>query len=56
MAAQQGEYFSKGINTRLPGWMQVHYRLAFDADGYPQMYVFNTCKAFIRTIPLMQYD
>lgn len=56
MAAQQGVYFSKGINTRLPGWMQVHYRLAFDADGYPQMYVFNTCKAFIRTIPLMQYD
>ena len=56
MAAQQGVYFSKGINTRLPGWMQVHYRLAFDADGYPQMYIFNTCKAFIRTIPLMQYD
>ena len=56
MAAQQGVYFTKGINTRLPGWMQVHYRLAFDADGYPQMYVFNTCKAFIRTIPLMQYD
>ena len=56
MAAQQGVYFSKGINTRLPGWMQVHYRLAFDADGYPQMYVFSTCRAFIRTIPLMQYD
>ena len=56
MAAQQGVYFTKGINARLPGWMQVHYRLAFDEDGFPQMYVFRTCSAFIRTIPLMQYD
>jgi hypothetical protein len=36
--------------------MQVHYRLAFDDNGFPMMYVFRNCKAFIRTIPLLQYD
>jgi hypothetical protein len=36
--------------------MQIHYRLAFDDNGFPQLYVFSKCKAFIRTIPLLQYD
>ena len=36
--------------------MQMHYRLAFDDNGYPMMYIFKNCKAFIRTIPLLQYD
>ena len=36
--------------------MQVHYRLAFDENGFPMMYVFENCKAFIRTIPALQYD
>jgi hypothetical protein len=36
--------------------MQVHYRLQFDSNGYARMYVFENCKAFIRTIPLMMYD
>ena len=36
--------------------MQVHYRFAFDDNGFPMMYVFSNCKAFIRTIPLLQYD
>lgn len=55
-AAKHGVYFSPGDHKRLPGWMQVHYRLAFDDDGLPQMYVFSNCKAFIRTLPLLQYD
>ncbi|MBP5221888.1 MAG: phage terminase large subunit [Lachnospiraceae bacterium] len=49
-------YFRKGINDRIPGWMQVHYRFQFDENGFPRMYVFRNCKDFIRTIPLMQYD
>ena len=49
-------YFSPGDNKRVPGWMQCHYRLQFDENGYPRMYVFDTCKAFIRTIPLLIYD
>ena len=36
--------------------MQVHYRLAFDDNGFPMMYVFDNCKAFIRTMPALQYD
>lgn len=55
-AIRAGVYFDKGDNERIPGWMQVHYRLAFDVEGYPMMYVFRGCKAFIRTIPLMMYD
>lgn len=48
--------FDKGDNERIAGWMQMHYRLAFDENGYPMMYIFKNCKAFIRTIPLMMYD
>ena len=55
-AAKAGVYFDKGDHERIPGWMQVHYRLQFDANGFPMMYVFSNCKAFIRTIPLLQYD
>ena len=49
-------YFTPGDNERIPGWMQMHYRLSFDENGYPMFYVFNTCKAFIRTIPLQVYS
>ena len=55
-AERHGVYFSPGDNNRIPGWMQCHYRMAFDEDGYPMMYVFNTCKDFIRTIPLLCYS
>ena len=49
-------YFQKGDNRRIPGWMQMHYRLGFDAEGYPQMYIFNTCRAFLRTVPALLYS
>lgn len=55
-AAKYGIYFTPGDNHRIPGWMQVHYRLQFDENGYPRMYVFEGCKAFLRTMPLMMYD
>ena len=55
-AARLGVYFDKGDNTRIPGWMQCHYRLQFDENGRPRMYVFNTCKNFIRTIPTLCYS
>lgn len=56
VAARKGVYFQPGDNKRIPGWMQVHYRLRFDEHGIPMMYVFNNCDAFIRTIPLLVYD
>lgn len=55
-ADKRGIWFDRGINDRIAGWMQVHERLKFDERGFAMMYVFNTCKAFIRTMPLMMYD
>ena len=55
-AVKHRVYFEKGNNDRIPGWMQCHYRLAFDDNGYPMMYVFKNCRAFIRTIPLLCFD
>ena len=56
VAARHGVYFSPGDNARIPGWMQCHYRLQFDENGRPGMYVFTTCKHFRRTVPLLQYS
>lgn len=49
-------YFEPGENDRMAGKMQIHYRLAFDEEGIPMMYIFNTCKDSIRTIPNLVYD
>lgn len=49
-------FFTKGDNTRLAGKMQLHERLKFDEDGRPMLYVFDTCRDFIRTIPALAYD
>ena len=54
--AFSGVIFRKGDNTRLAGKMQLHERLKFDEDGKPMLYVFNTCRDFIRTIPALAYD
>lgn len=55
-AARRRVYFEPGDHKRLPGWMQVHYRLTFDGEGRPGMYFFSTCKDTIRTLPLLEYD
>lgn len=55
-AAKHQVYFQKGDHKRIPGWLQCHYRLHFDENGYPMFYVFKNCKHFIRTIPLLMYD
>lgn len=55
-AARHGIHFIPGDNARVAGWMQVHYRLQFDPHGFPRMYIFDNCEAFIRTIPLMMYS
>lgn len=54
-AARHQVFFSKGDNQRIAGWMQMHYRMAFDENGFPMMYIFRNCEAFIRTVPLLQY-
>lgn len=56
MFAREGVYFEKGEHARIDGKMQIHNRLAFDEDGKPMLYVFNTCRNFIRTVPNLVYD
>lgn len=56
VACKHQVWFQKADNSRINGWMQVHYRLFMDENGYPMMYVFKNCKAFIRTIPSLCYD
>ena len=59
-AAEEAEkhqlWFEPGVNDRIPGWMQVRERMKFDEDGKAMIYFFNTCKAIIRTMPLMMFD
>lgn len=54
--AQYQIYFRPGSHDRIQGKMQCHYRFAFDNDGRPMFYVFNTCRHFIRTVPSLVYS
>jgi len=56
MMEREGVYWDKADNTRLAGKAQMHRRLAFDDRGIPMLYVFSTCKHFIRTIPALIYS
>ena len=53
---RQRIYFDRGRNDRLQGKMQVHHRLAFDGEGRPMLYIFDTCPNCIRTLPQLVYD
>ncbi len=55
-AARYGIYFTPGDNNRIGGWMMVHNYLQFDNNGYARMYIFDTCEAAIRTMPLMMFS
>ncbi len=55
-ASRRGVFFTRGDNSRLPGWMQMRRRLAFDEEGRAKMYIFKNCRAFIRTVPSLVYD
>ena len=53
---KRGVYFDRGDNSRIAGKQQVHNRLAFLPDGRPSLYVFSTCRNFIRSFPSLVYD
>ncbi len=55
-ALRQEIDFQKGVNDRIAGWMQMHYRFQFDEKGKARMYIFKNCKNTIRTLPLLMYD
>jgi hypothetical protein len=54
-------HFSRADNKRvsqkgaLGGWDQMRARLIGDGER-PMLYVFSTCKDFIRTVPALQHD
>lgn len=57
----QGPMFMRADNKRVPrsgamgGWDVMRQRLTGEA-GRPMLYVFSTCKDFIRTVPMIQHD
>lgn len=51
-----GVYFDKADHARISGKMQIHNRLAFDEDGKAMLYVFSSCRQFIRTMPALVYS
>lgn len=53
---KSGVYWRPGTNARISGKMQFHYRFAFDFEGIPMLYIFKTCKHFIRTVPALTYS
>lgn len=53
---REGVYWDPGDHNRTAGLAQVHHRMAFDDEGRPMLYVFSTCRHFIRTIPALVYD
>ncbi|MGH7011673.1 MAG: terminase large subunit domain-containing protein, partial [Caulobacteraceae bacterium] len=56
-----GVFFRPADNTRvgragaLSGWDQMRARIA-GLEGRPMLYVFSTCRDFIRTVPVLQHD
>jgi hypothetical protein len=53
--ADAGCNFRPADNTRLSGWDQLRARIAGDEFG-PMLFVFDTCRDFIRTVPVLQHD
>jgi hypothetical protein len=59
---KRGAIFRRADNTRvgqrgaLSGWDQMRARMKGDIDGNPMLYVFETCRDFIRTVPALQHD
>jgi hypothetical protein len=53
---REGVVFSPAERERIPGKMLVHTKLAFDKEGYPGIYFFNTCRDVVRTLPNLPYS
>lgn len=53
---KEGVYFLPGENSRLAGKMAMHSRLKFDKEGKCGLYVFESCRGVIRTLPALEYD
>ena len=57
-AEELGKYgciYERADNKRVAGWQQIRSRLT-GRDGKPLIYIVESCKNLIRTLPIMQYD
>lgn len=60
--AQRGVFFRPADNKRVSqrgamgGWDILRARLKGTSEGGPMLYVFDTCRDFIRTVPVLQHD
>ncbi len=59
---RQGVVFRRADNRRvnhdkrMGGWTELRARLKGNADGCAMIFLFDTCKAIIRTLPMLQHD
>jgi len=59
---KEGVAFRRADNKRVSqrgamgGWDQMRARMKGGLDDRPMMYVFDTCRDFIRTVPALQHD
>lgn len=59
--ARNQVYFRRADNKRVTGngamggWDEMRQRLK-GSDGVPMLYVFDTCRDFIRTVPSLPHD
>ncbi|HEX5261944.1 MAG TPA: terminase family protein, partial [Phenylobacterium sp.] len=59
---RHGASFRRADNTRrsrdkkMGGWDQLRARLKGNADGDPMIFLFDSCKHLIRTLPMLQHD
>lgn len=54
--ARRKVHFEAADNERIAGKLQLHHRMVLRDNGRPLIQIFNTCRAFIRTIPALVYD
>jgi Terminase large subunit, T4likevirus-type, N-terminal len=58
---RRGVNFVRADNSRvgklgaMSGWDQMRHRIR-GVDGRPMLYVFSTCREFLRTVPVLQHD
>lgn len=60
--AGRGVHFDRADNRRvrgaghMGGWDEMRQRLKGDGKARPMLVVFDTCKAFLRTVPVLPHD
>lgn len=54
--ARGRDLFGKADNTRVPGWQRMSEMMSPNQDGGPRFYVMANCRAWLRTVPVLNRD